>query len=70
MPSRGAPQPSTVTTPFRFDPGIKLASLRVGVDPQAPAELVATLKSLGMRPRAIGPRPPVPGMAGGGAHVA
>jgi Asp-tRNA(Asn)/Glu-tRNA(Gln) amidotransferase A subunit family amidase len=61
--------PSTVTTPFKFDPSIKLASLRVGVDPQAPKELVETLKSLGMQPRDIGPRPTVPGMAGGGLNV-
>jgi len=61
--------PSTVTTPFKFDPNIKLASLRVGVDPQAPKELVDTLKSLGMQPRDIGPRPTVPGMAGGGLNV-
>jgi len=61
--------PSTVTTPFKFDPSIKLASLRVGVDPQAPKELVDKLKALGMQPRDIGPRPTVPGMAGGGLNV-
>jgi Asp-tRNA(Asn)/Glu-tRNA(Gln) amidotransferase A subunit family amidase len=61
--------PSTVTTPFHFDRNIKLASLRVGVDPQAPKELVDKLKALGMAPKDIGPRPTVAGMAGGGLNV-
>ena len=61
--------PSTVTTPFHFDPAIKLASLRVGVDPQAPKELVDTLKSLGMRPTDIGARPTVPGVGQGSLNV-
>ncbi len=61
--------PSTITTPFRFDRNIALASLRVGVDPSAPKELVDTLKGLGMKPKDIGARPTVPGMAGGGLNV-
>jgi Asp-tRNA(Asn)/Glu-tRNA(Gln) amidotransferase A subunit family amidase len=61
--------PSTLTTPFAFDPNIKLGSLRVGVDPSAPAELVAKLRELGMRPKTIGARPTVPGMGGGGLNV-
>jgi len=61
--------PSTVTTPFRFDRALKLASLRIGVDPQAPKELVEKLKALGMTPREVGPRPTVAGMAGGGLNV-
>jgi Asp-tRNA(Asn)/Glu-tRNA(Gln) amidotransferase A subunit family amidase len=61
--------PSTVTTPFRFDPNIKLASLRIGVDPSAPKELVDKLRALGMQPKDIGPRPTVPGIGGGGLNV-
>jgi len=61
--------PSTLTTPFQFDRAIKLASLRVGVDPQAPKELVDKLKALGMNPKDVGPRPTVPGVGGGGLNV-
>ena len=61
--------PSTLTTPFQFDRNIKLASLRIGVDPQAPKELVNTLKALGMTPKDVGPRPTVPGVGGGGLNV-
>jgi Asp-tRNA(Asn)/Glu-tRNA(Gln) amidotransferase A subunit family amidase len=61
--------PSTVMAPFQFDRGIRLESLRIGVDPNAPKELVDTLRDLGMRPREVGPRPTVPGMAGGGLNV-
>jgi hypothetical protein len=53
--------PSTVTTPFRFDRNLKLASLRIGVDPEAPKELVDKLRELGMQPRIVGPRPTVAG---------
>lgn len=61
--------PSTVTTPFAFDRRVALASLRIGVDPNAPKELVAKLRELGMTPREIGPRPAIPGMQGGGLGV-
>lgn len=61
--------PSTVTTPFHFDRALKLESIRLGVDPNAPKELVATLRAMGMQPRDIGTRPTVPGMAGGGLGV-
>ncbi|MEQ1690749.1 MAG: amidase [Gemmatimonas sp.] len=61
--------PSTVTTPFQFDRNIKLASLRVGVDPNAPKELVAKLRELGMAPKDVGPRPTVAGVGGGGLNV-
>lgn len=61
--------PSTITTPFQFDRAIKLASLRIGVDNQAPKELVDKLKELGMAPKEVGPRPTVPGMQGGGLNV-
>ncbi|MEP6762814.1 MAG: amidase [Gemmatimonadaceae bacterium] len=70
--------PSTITMPFHFDPNIKLAALRIGVDPGTPAEggrparrgapeeFVAKLKELGMNPKTIGPRPQ---MAGGGLNA-
>ena len=61
--------PSTITTPFRFDRDIRLASLRIGVDPQAPKPLVDTLRELGMNPTDVGPRPTVPGVGGGGLNV-
>jgi Asp-tRNA(Asn)/Glu-tRNA(Gln) amidotransferase A subunit family amidase len=76
--------PSTVTTPFRFDPNIRLSGLRIGIDPGrpspdatrpnladpgAPAELVAKLRELGMNPKVIGARPTVPGIGGGGLNV-
>ena len=60
---------STVMTPFTFNRNIKLASLKVGVDPSAPKELVDKLRELGMRSRDIGPRPTVPGIGGGGLNV-
>ena len=61
--------PSTITTPFNFDRNVALASLRIGVDPNAPKEFVEKLKQLGMAPKDIGARPTVPGMAGGGLNV-
>ena len=61
--------PSTVTTPFSFDRNASLTALRIGVDPNAPKELVDTLKALGMAPTTIGARPTVAGMAGGGLNV-
>lgn len=57
--------PSTVTTPFAFNRDVRLDSLRVGVDPDAPAEFVARLRELGMRPTEVGPRPTVAGMIPG-----
>ena len=61
--------PSTVTTPFNFDRNIKLAKLRIGVDPNAPKEFVDKLRELGMKPTDIGPRPTVPGIGQGGLNV-
>lgn len=61
--------PSTVTTPFRFDRRVDLTRLRVGVDPDAPKELVEKLRALGLAPREIGPRPSVPGVGGGNLGV-
>jgi Asp-tRNA(Asn)/Glu-tRNA(Gln) amidotransferase A subunit family amidase len=60
---------STVTTPFRFDRAISLPSLRIGVDPNAPKELVEKLTALGMTPKPIGARPTIAGMAGGGLNA-
>ena len=60
---------STVMTPFNFDRAIPLAKLRIGVDPNAPKELVDGLKALGLKPRDIGPRPTVAGIGGGGLNV-
>ncbi|MEO6444769.1 MAG: amidase [Gemmatimonadaceae bacterium] len=57
--------PSTVMAPFHFDRRISLASLRVGVDPNAPKELVDKLRELGLQPRDVGPRPTVQGMGAG-----
>ena len=56
--------PSTVMTPFHFDRGIKLASMRIGVDANAPKEFVDKLRELGAVPNPIGPRPQ---LQGGGA---
>ncbi len=61
--------PSTVTTPFNFSSSLDLAALRIGVDPNAPSELVDGLRALGAKPTSIGARPTVPGMAGGGLGV-
>jgi Asp-tRNA(Asn)/Glu-tRNA(Gln) amidotransferase A subunit family amidase len=61
--------PSTITTPFNFNRKINLASLRIGVDPNAPKELIEKLKEMGMKPKDIGARPTVPGMAQGGLNV-
>jgi Asp-tRNA(Asn)/Glu-tRNA(Gln) amidotransferase A subunit family amidase len=67
--------PSTVTTPFKFDPDVKLASLRIGVDsgetgekprPGAPPEFIAKLRELGMNPKSIGARPNQNEIMGGG----
>ena len=57
--------PSTVTAPFHFDRTVKLASLRIGVDPNAPKELVDKLRELGATLREVGPRPTVAGLVSG-----
>jgi hypothetical protein len=57
--------PSTVTMPFQFNRNIDLGSLRIGVDDQAPAELVNKLRELGMKPVTIGARPTVAGISNG-----
>ena len=57
--------PSTVTMPFHFNRAAELASLRVGVDPEAPKEFVDRLRDLGMKPVEIGARPTVGGVSDG-----
>jgi Asp-tRNA(Asn)/Glu-tRNA(Gln) amidotransferase A subunit family amidase len=57
--------PSTVTTPFQFTRSLDVASMRIGVDDRAPAELVDGLKALGMKPVTIGARPTVAGISRG-----
>jgi Asp-tRNA(Asn)/Glu-tRNA(Gln) amidotransferase A subunit family amidase len=56
---------STVTTPFQFDRNIKLSDMRIGVDSQAPPEIVELLRGLGAKTTAIGARPVVGGAGGG-----
>ena len=62
---------STVTTPFNFDRNIRLASLRIGYDENAPKELVDGLRTLGARPKQIGARPRLQdfGIGGGGLNI-
>lgn len=62
--------PGTVTTPFQFDRNIKLASLRIGVDANAPKEFVDGLKALGASPTPLGPRPQLAGGGFGGESAA
>jgi Asp-tRNA(Asn)/Glu-tRNA(Gln) amidotransferase A subunit family amidase len=59
--------PSTVTTPFHFDHNVKLASLRIGADANAPKEFVDGLRELGANPKPIAARPNIAG--GGGLGV-
>jgi Asp-tRNA(Asn)/Glu-tRNA(Gln) amidotransferase A subunit family amidase len=61
--------PSTVMAPFRFDRRLPLASLRIGVDPNAPKEVVAALRALGAKLKEVGPRPTVAGIGGGALGV-
>jgi Asp-tRNA(Asn)/Glu-tRNA(Gln) amidotransferase A subunit family amidase len=62
-----AKDPGSVTTPFHFNRKISLASVRMGVDAQAPTEFVAKLRELGAKPVPIGPRPA--GVGGGAFGV-
>jgi Asp-tRNA(Asn)/Glu-tRNA(Gln) amidotransferase A subunit family amidase len=61
--------PSTITTPFRFSRTLDLATVRVGVDPNAPKAFVDRLRDLGLRPREIGARPQVAGVGFGSLNV-
>jgi hypothetical protein len=58
--------PGTVTTPFHFDRNVRLASMRIGVDANAPKEFVDKLRELGASPKEIAARPAA---AGGGLGV-
>jgi Asp-tRNA(Asn)/Glu-tRNA(Gln) amidotransferase A subunit family amidase len=62
--------PGTVTTPFHFDPNIKLASMRIGLDASAPKEFVDKLRELGATFTDIGPRPQLQGGGALGAESA
>ena len=62
--------PSTVMTPFHFDRDIKLASVRIGVDANAPADLVDKLRQLGANPKPIAARPQLQGGGAFGAESA
>jgi Asp-tRNA(Asn)/Glu-tRNA(Gln) amidotransferase A subunit family amidase len=57
---------STITTPFHFDRNIKLASMRIGVDENAPKEFIDTLRQLGANLKPIAGRPQ---LSGGGLNV-
>ena len=61
--------PSTITTPFQYDRALRLSSVRIGVDPNAPKEFVDKLRDLGAIPSVVGARPTVPGIQGGGLNV-
>lgn len=58
--------PATVMAPFQFDRGIKLSSLRIGADENAPKAFVDKLRELGADPKPIGPRPQFSRGGGGG----
>ena len=62
--------PSTVTMPFDFTRDVKLATLRIGVDANAPKEFVDKLRELGATPQPIGPRPQLQGGGALGAESA
>ena len=49
--------PSTLMMPFQFDRALKLSSVRIGVDANAPKEFVDSLRELGATPVPIGARP-------------
>ncbi|HEY4306077.1 MAG TPA: amidase [Gemmatimonadaceae bacterium] len=59
---------STVTTPFQFDHNVKLASMRIGIDPAAPKEFADGLRALGADLKPIGPRPQLAGAGGLGVE--
>ncbi len=59
----------SVTTPFHFNPSIKLASVRIGADANAPKEFVDKLRELGAVLTPIAPRPQLQGGGGGGLSV-
>lgn len=62
---------STVTTPFTFDRTLRLASVRIGYDANAPKEMIEAIRALGGKPKEIAARPRLQdfGMGGGGLNV-
>lgn len=62
--------PSTVTMPFEYSRDVKIASLRIAVDANAPKEFVDKLRELGANPKPIGPRPQLQGGGSLGAEAA
>ena len=62
--------PSTVMTPFTFNRDIKLASVRIGVDENAPKEFVDKLRELGAKPTPLAARPQLQGGGALGAESA
>jgi Asp-tRNA(Asn)/Glu-tRNA(Gln) amidotransferase A subunit family amidase len=54
--------PSTVTTPFRFERKPDLSKLRIGYDSRAPKEFVDKIRELGADPKPIGERPDTRGI--------
>lgn len=62
--------PGTVTTPFQFNPAIKLSSVRIGVDAAAPKEFVDKLIELGAKPTPLAARPQIQGGGGLGVEYA
>ena len=52
-----AKDPSTITTPFRWERKPDLSRFRIGYDARVPKDFVQTLRQLGADPKQIGPRP-------------
>jgi hypothetical protein len=62
--------PSTLMVPFQFDRNIKLSSVRIGYDANAPKEFIDKLREVGADPTPIGPRPQAGGSGAGGGGEA
>ena len=62
--------PSTVMMPFAFNRDIRLASVRIGVDANAPKEFVDKLRELGAKPTPLAARPQLQGGGSLGAESA
>jgi Asp-tRNA(Asn)/Glu-tRNA(Gln) amidotransferase A subunit family amidase len=63
--------PSTVTTPFTFDRSIRMATVRIGYDKDAPKEFIDGFRALGAQMKEVAPRPALQayGMGGGGLNA-
>ncbi len=55
--------PTTLTTPFRFDPAPDLGRLRIGYREDTPPEFLEALRELGARPE------PIPGIPSGSSNA-